>query len=106
MAISRPCRNVCALLERVDEPARSAWSGNVSSREDGVWDGASDWHRPKTGEMSHFQLDTWLDFAGRLLMFEGMDLKCVVVYQTPTQKDPPPCARYPSAVGSPMRPHA
>ena len=26
-------------------------------------------HRPKTGELGHFQLDTWQDFAGTLLMF-------------------------------------
>ena len=26
-------------------------------------------HRPKTGELGHFQLDTWQDFASTLLMF-------------------------------------
>jgi hypothetical protein len=37
-------------------------------------------------------------------MFEGVDLKCVVVYGTYTQQEPPPCARYRLIVGLPMPP--
>jgi hypothetical protein len=39
LAISRFVK-VCALLKRVSEPALSAWSRNVSSRQDTVWDDA------------------------------------------------------------------
>jgi hypothetical protein len=37
LAISRQAK-LCALLTSVDEPAWSAWSRDVSSREDMVWD--------------------------------------------------------------------
>jgi hypothetical protein len=39
LAISRGVK-VCVLLERIYEPAWSAWSRDVASREDTVWDDA------------------------------------------------------------------
>ena len=52
-------------------------------------------HRPKTGEFGPFQLDTWQDFASRLLMFEGMDLKCVGVSTRPPHKRTHPMCKIP-----------
>jgi hypothetical protein len=46
-------------------------------------------HRPKTGEFGHFQLDTWQNSTSSLLMFEGMDLKCMALEQTHAQKTRP-----------------
>jgi hypothetical protein len=37
-------------------------------------------------------------------MFEGVDLKCVVLNRSNTRKEPPPCAPYPSVNGLPMPP--
>ena len=57
---------------------------------------------PKRPNWAIFKLTVGKILPG--LMFEGMDLKCAVVNLTRTQKDPPPCAPYPSLVGSPMPP--
>src|SRR5262249_38415797 len=64
------------------------------------------WHRPITGELRHFQVDTWQDSPRTPLILWRMALMGAVVVRTHPHEDPSPCAPYRLSAGSPMPPLA